>query len=295
VKIHAFDGVDASLALVPLAARRALDHAGLKLSLEGWRSLSIEARTALVEAGEAAAVPIDEVRVRVSAAVPTAEPIAPAWDPPAATVPAEVGAAFGESRPIGQALWLALSPLDRYALAKVAQKPRPDRLAAAYAEIVGASALSTHLEPDGAVRMVNVAQKAPTQRRAVAESAVQMSAEAFARLSGASAGKGDVLATARIAGIMAAKRTPELIPLCHGIALTHAGVELELDAAASRVRVIATVESLDRTGVEMEAMVAASVAALTVYDMLKSYDRGMEIGPTRLMAKSGGRTGDFRR
>lgn len=295
MKLYAFDGVDEALSLVPLAARRALDHAGAKLSREAWLGLPLEARRALVEAGAAAQVPIDEVRVRLVAASPPAEPVAPRWDPPAGAAPAELVAAFGETRPIGQALWLSLSPLDRYALAKVAEKPRPDRLAAAYAEIVGASALSTHLTAGGAVHMVNVAPKAPTARRAVAESAVTMGEAAFARLSGATAGKGDVLATARLAGIMAAKRTQDLIPLCHAVALTHAGVELALEAEARQVRVVATVESFDRTGVEMEALVAASVAALTIYDMLKSYDRGMEIGPTRLLAKSGGRSGDYRR
>jgi cyclic pyranopterin phosphate synthase len=105
--------------------------------------------------------------------------------------------------------------------------------------------------------------------------------------------KGDVLGTARLAGIMAAKRTPDIVPLCHPIALTHVGVELELDEQQSAVRITATVEAFDRTGVEIEALHAASAAALTVYDMLKAFDRSMEIGPTRLRSKSGGRSGDF--
>ncbi|MCK6534371.1 MAG: cyclic pyranopterin monophosphate synthase MoaC [Polyangiaceae bacterium] len=143
--------------------------------------------------------------------------------------------------------------------------------------------------------MVDVGQKASTLRRALAESRVSMGAEAFARLEGASAGKGDVLATARIAGIQAAKRTSDLIPLCHAIAITHVTVEIALDAPSRTAHVQASVETFDRTGVEMEALCAASVAALTVYDMLKAYDRSMEIGPTRLLSKSGGRSGDFAR
>jgi cyclic pyranopterin phosphate synthase len=104
-----------------------------------------------------------------------------------------------------------------------------------------------------------------------------------------------VLGTARLAGIMAAKRTSDLIPLCHPLSLTKVEVVLELDAATNAISVRATVEAFDRTGVEMEALTAVSLAALTVYDMLKGIDRAMEIGPTRLVAKSGGRTGDFAR
>ncbi|MET0790814.1 MAG: cyclic pyranopterin monophosphate synthase MoaC [Polyangiaceae bacterium] len=161
--------------------------------------------------------------------------------------------------------------------------------------MVGHSALSTHLAPQGGARMVDVGQKPASQRSALAETRVTMSAEAFARVKSATAPKGDVLGTARLAGIMAAKRTAELIPLCHPLALTKLELNLELDDAASAITVRATVEAFDRTGVEMEALTAVSVAALTVYDMLKGIDRAMEIGPTRLVKKSGGRTGDFTR
>jgi cyclic pyranopterin phosphate synthase len=193
------------------------------------------------------------------------------------------------------ATWAALRPLDRYALAKVVSRGRPERTARAYDEIVGASALTPHLGPDGAARMVDVGEKPVTQRRATARSRVVMNREAWARLESSTAPKGDVLATARLAGIMAAKRTHELVPLCHPLHLTRIDVALDLDSTNSAVAIEASVEARDRTGVEMEALVAASVAALTVYDMLKAFDRSMTIGPTELVAKSGGRSGDFRR
>jgi cyclic pyranopterin phosphate synthase len=122
-----------------------------------------------------------------------------------------------------------------------------------------------------------------------------MSKSAFERLSAVDTKKGDVIGTARIAGIMAAKRTPDLIPLCHPIALSKVTVDFELDEASYAVRIVATVEALDRTGVEMESLVAASVAGLTIYDMLKSVDRGMVLGPTELLEKSGGRSGRYTR
>jgi cyclic pyranopterin monophosphate synthase len=140
-----------------------------------------------------------------------------------------------------------------------------------------------------------VGGKQPSLRRAEAESRVSMNADAFERASRADAPKGDVLGTARVAAIMAAKRTSELIPLCHPLSLTKVDVQLTLASAARAVHVAVVVECFDRTGVEMEALTAASVAALTVYDMLKAFDRAMEIGPTRLVQKSGGRSGDFHR
>ncbi|HEX7453281.1 MAG TPA: cyclic pyranopterin monophosphate synthase MoaC [Polyangiaceae bacterium] len=155
--------------------------------------------------------------------------------------------------------------------------------------------MSTHLGPAGGARMVDVAQKAASLRQAIAETRVTMSADAFARVKSSTVPKGDVLGTARLAGIMAAKRTSELIPLCHPLSLTKVELSLELDDALHAISVRATVEAFDRTGVEMEALTAVSVAALTVYDMLKGIDRAMEMGPTRLVAKSGGRTGDFTR
>jgi cyclic pyranopterin phosphate synthase len=120
-----------------------------------------------------------------------------------------------------------------------------------------------------------------------------MNVEALERASQQSAPKGDVLGTARVAAIMAAKRTSDLIPLCHPLSLTRVDVQLALVAEARAIDVEVTVECFDRTGVEMEALTAASVAALTVYDMLKAFDRGMQIGPTRLVQKSGGQGGDY--
>ncbi len=295
VKLYVFDEVDDRLLLLPLAARRVLDRLGQRLSRAGWLSLGLDARRSMVEAGETEAVDLDAARALLGPADPAPESTLAVADPPADAAPKFITDAFGESRPLPIALWSGLSALDRYALGKVASKARAERIAAAYAEIVGASVLSTHLSPSGAVRMVDVGAKNSTLRRAVAESFVSMGPEAFARLDGASAGKGDVLATARIAGIQAAKRTSDLIPLCHAIAITHVSVEIELEPSARRAHVLCTVETFDRTGVEMEALCAASVAALTVYDMLKAYDRSMELGPTRLLSKSGGRSGDYSR
>ena len=293
MKLYSFDGVDPALDLLPLAARRALDVAGLKLSLDAWRRLPLEARRVICEAGSAPT--IDATRVEGALGEAPVSRIERSTEPGISAVPAELSGALGSNRPISQALWNALSPLDRYALLKVAGRGKAERLDAAYAEIVGHSALSTHLGPAGGARMVDVSQKSASLRRAVAESRITMSADAFARVKTATVPKGDVLGTARLAGIMAAKRTAELIPLCHPLALTKLDLTLELDESASAIGVRATVEAFDRTGVEMEALTAVSVAALTVYDMLKGIDRGMEIGPTRLVAKSGGRSGDFTR
>jgi cyclic pyranopterin phosphate synthase len=231
----------------------------------------------------------------VARAEPSGERVEPIDEPSPEAPPESVVRAFAGQSELTPALWASLSPLDRFALCKVSERSRPERMAAAWREIVGARAVSTHLGPRGGARMIDVSEKPETLRRAVAESFVTMGAEAFGRLAGASAAKGDVLGAARLAGIMAAKRTAELIPLCHSLQLTHVQLDLDLDPERRRVRICSTVVTLDRTGVEMEALVAASVAALTVYDMLKAYDKGMEIGPTRLLSKSGGRSGEFSR
>ena len=149
----------------------------------------------------------------------------------------------------------------------------------------------THLDETGAARMVDVSGKAVTDREAIAEATITLSAEAFDAVTSGSAKKGDVLAAARIAGIMAAKKTSELIPLCHPLAITKAGIEFETGDNA--VRVIATVKTSGQTGVEMEALTAASIAALTIYDMIKAVDKGAVIGGVRLLSKSGGKSGDF--
>lgn len=154
----------------------------------------------------------------------------------------------------------------------------------------------THLDSAGHAHMVDVGEKADTHRKAVATSCILMDAATLALITTGSAAKGDVLAVARIAGIMAAKRTSELIPLCHPLALTKVSVELEpQDTPAPSVFITATAETYGPTGVEMEALTAASVAALTVYDMCKAVDRGMVITDTRLELKSGGKSGTWTR
>jgi cyclic pyranopterin phosphate synthase len=151
----------------------------------------------------------------------------------------------------------------------------------------------THLDAEGRARMVDVADKAETERVAVAGARVVMRPETLERVRSGDVSKGDVLAVARIAGIMAAKRTAELIPLCHPLALTSVGVDLACVPERSAVEITATCKLRGRTGVEMEALTAASVAALTVYDMCKAVDRGMVIADLRLLRKSGGRSGDW--
>jgi cyclic pyranopterin phosphate synthase len=151
----------------------------------------------------------------------------------------------------------------------------------------------THLDENGAARMVDVSAKASTDREAVAEATITLSAEAFKAVTAGTAKKGDVLAAARIAGIMAAKKTSELIPLCHPIALTKANVDFEPDADRNAIRIIARARTTGQTGVEMEALTAASIAALTIYDMIKAVDKAAVIGDVRLVSKSGGKSGDF--
>jgi cyclic pyranopterin phosphate synthase len=150
----------------------------------------------------------------------------------------------------------------------------------------------THLDDTGAAHMVDVGAKAATQRRAVAGGRISMTAEALEAIRSGNAPKGDVLSTARIGGIMAAKRTADLIPLCHPIALTKVTIEFTWEASGISVR--ATAATTGPTGVEMEALTAASVALLTLYDMAKALDRAMILGDIRLLEKSGGRSGDWR-
>ena len=157
-----------------------------------------------------------------------------------------------------------------------------------------ASAL-THLDEAGAANMVDVGEKAIGERVAVAEGAVTMAAETLATIVAGNAKKGDVIGAARIAGIMAAKRTHELIPLCHPIGLASVSVDIAPDESLPGVRVRATTKVADRTGVEMEALTAVAIACLTVYDMAKAVDRGMEITGIRLLEKRGGRSGTWRR
>jgi cyclic pyranopterin phosphate synthase len=152
----------------------------------------------------------------------------------------------------------------------------------------------SHLDPSGRARMVDVSGKAETAREATAVGAVHMSRQAFEQIRDGTAAKGDVLAVARLAGIAGAKRTAELIPLCHPLPLDLVEVDASLDEELPGVRVRATARVVGRTGVEMEALTAVSVACLTVYDMVKAVDRGMRIEAIRLVHKAGGRSGDWR-
>jgi len=151
----------------------------------------------------------------------------------------------------------------------------------------------THVDASGAARMVDVGEKAITAREAIAAGRVRVSSEVVALLRGDGVPKGDALGVARIAGIMAAKRTPDLIPLCHPIAIS--GVEVELEVGADVVDISATVRTTDRTGVEMEALTAVTVAALTLIDMVKAVDKAATIERVGVVSKSGGRSGTWTR
>lgn len=151
----------------------------------------------------------------------------------------------------------------------------------------------THLDEAGAARMVDVSDKEPTDRQAAAEAVIVLSQDAYEAAIGGTGPKGDVLAAARIAGIMAAKKTSDLIPLCHPIAIAKASIDFEPLADRHALRILATVKTVGQTGVEMEALTAASVAALTVYDMVKAVDRAAVIENVRLISKSGGKSGSY--
>ncbi|MDH0613380.1 MULTISPECIES: cyclic pyranopterin monophosphate synthase MoaC [unclassified Agrobacterium] len=153
----------------------------------------------------------------------------------------------------------------------------------------------THIDASGEAHMVDVGDKAETVRVAVAEGFVKMKPETLALIRDGNAKKGDVIGTARLAGIMAAKQTANLIPLCHPLMLTKVAVDITEDAALPGLRVEAMVKLSGKTGVEMEALTAVSIACLTIYDMAKAADKAMEIVNIRLLEKSGGKSGDFRR
>lgn len=153
----------------------------------------------------------------------------------------------------------------------------------------------THVDEAGGARMVDVGRKRATRRRAVAEGRVRLGAEAFRRLRENRLAKGDALAVARLAGLQGGKRTAEWVPLCHSVPLDHLGVEIDLIEATREARVVATASARWTTGVEMEALVAVSAACLTLYDMAKAVDRGIEVAAVRLLEKSGGKTGAWRR
>ena len=151
----------------------------------------------------------------------------------------------------------------------------------------------THFDAEGAAHMVDVSDKAVTSRIATAEGWVKMARETFDIIAEGRASKGDVLGVARLAGIMGAKRTPDLIPLCHPLPVTKVSVDLTLDSGLPGIRISATVKTTGQTGVEMEALTAVSTAALTVYDMAKAVDKRMEIGGIRVTLKDGGKSGRF--
>ncbi len=159
----------------------------------------------------------------------------------------------------------------------------------------GASARLTHLDARGRIRMVDVGDKPVTTREAIARGQIRMAPATLEAIVGGKLKKGEALAAARIAGIMAAKRTHEMIPLCHQIALEVVEIDFAPDSSNSSLQIQARTVTDARTGVEMEAMVAVSAAALTIYDMAKAIDRAMEIGGVRLVAKRGGRSGEFAR
>ena len=150
-----------------------------------------------------------------------------------------------------------------------------------------------HFDHDGNAWMVDVSGKEPTLREARAEAAVRLGADLLARVLDHALAKGDVLGAARLAGIAAAKKTPDLIPLAHPLAIHHVAIEMDPDTETGILRVLCTVKALERTGVEMEAMTGVSVAALTIYDMCKGQDKSISIGPIRLLFKSGGRSGTY--
>ncbi|WP_299924761.1 cyclic pyranopterin monophosphate synthase MoaC [uncultured Pelagimonas sp.] len=151
----------------------------------------------------------------------------------------------------------------------------------------------THFNEDGHAHMVDVSDKAVTSRVATAEGWVKMAPETFALITEGRAKKGDVIGVARLAGIMGAKKTPDLIPLCHPLPVTKVSVDLTQDPDLPGLRIEATVKTTGQTGVEMEALTAVSVAALTVYDMVKAVDKAMEIGGTRVILKDGGKSGRY--
>jgi cyclic pyranopterin phosphate synthase len=301
--VYSFESDD-SLSTMPLSARRVLDLVGRKLSLEGWLSLSLDDRRRIVRAGVADEVDPEVLRV-LEGATPAPATIDPIPDPDPAHPPRELVEALGSTMPLQDAAWSALRPLDRYALVKCAH--RPPKLARAYDAIVvsrpgsrpgiaaDGNAVLTHLTKEGAAHMVPVGAKAETVRRAVASGRVTTTRAVIEAVVSGAMPKGDVLAAARIAGFMAAKKTADLIPLCHPVRVTGAVIDIEPDATREELRVTATVDALDRTGVEMEAIVAVSVTCLTIYDMIKGADRWATVEAVRLEAKSGGKSGDVRR
>jgi len=151
----------------------------------------------------------------------------------------------------------------------------------------------THINKQGRAKMVNVGEKKVTAREAVAKGTIKMDPNTLGLIKAGGMKKGDVLAVAQVAGIMGAKKTCDIIPMCHPIQITGVDIDFEFDEENSSVKILATTRTMDRTGIEMEALTAVAIAALTIYDMCKAIDRGMEISDIKLMRKSGGRSGTF--
>jgi cyclic pyranopterin phosphate synthase len=255
--------------------------------------MPISARRSIVAAGSEGHVDANRVRGILTEENVPFETIDPPDEPLADGVPDALALALGPA--IGKDTWCTLSPLDRYALAKIAKRHGScEKLTRALSEIVVVPEPRhvSHLSARGEAHMVDVAAKPESLRRAVAHAAVRMQPATAERLRSNTVPKGDVLAAARLAGIQASKRTPDLIPLCHVVRLTHVAVELRIEEAAIQIEAVA--EAFDRTGVEMEALVAASAAALTIYDMLKGIDRAMTI-EVALQEKTGGASGVWKR
>ena len=153
----------------------------------------------------------------------------------------------------------------------------------------------SHVDSEGHARMVDVSGKKETEREAVASGRVTMSPETYTLIRGGSGPKGDIFTVAKIAGIMAAKKTHDLIPLCHPLAITHIDVDYSFDDERHTVEILSTVRTKGQTGVEMEALTCATVVGLTIYDMCKAVDKGIELGPFYLLEKSGGKSGKYKR
>lgn len=285
IGVFRFEDIGDELPLLPLAARRALDVAGRRLSLVAWQKLGLDARRTIVEQGAAHDVGVEAVRAAIRDADPAADEIAAANE-------AELDAR-PEPLAMSDARWRELSRLERFALRHLVRRNKPQRLGEALAEI--APARPTHLDERGDARMVDVGDKGVTHRTAIAAARVRMRPETLRLVQDEGAPKGDVLAAARIAGIMGGKRTSELVPLCHPIHLDRLVIDFEVAAEAGTIEIRATADAHDRTGVEMEAMTAASIAALTIYDMLKGVERGIVIEEVVLLEKRGGRSGHYRR
>jgi cyclic pyranopterin phosphate synthase len=291
--LFAFEQTD-DLALLPLAARRALDLAGQKLSLQGWQSLPRDQRLALIEAGAQEQVPVVQVRALASNATPPPTPQEARPDPPLDSMLPSLPGLLGPDRTLPPERWASLRALERYAFRHLARPERQAQLWSFFDERC-APPRPTHLDEQGEARMVGVAAKPVTFRRAVASARVTMEPAVLAQITEHGAPKGDAFGVARIAGIQGAKRTHELIPLCHGLQLTRVEIRFDLGPEPGVVQILATAEALDRTGVEMEALTGASVAALTLYDMVKGMQRDVVIGPLQLEQKEGGRSGLWRR